>query len=914
MPPAGLTAWESLDSQFQNPGIRHMTALKAEHPDNAELSHFNLGRLEPDRQADVEKHVDTCCVCSENLKTLTSGDDDFVSLLREARQYDPVQSPQTGTISLAVSSAATHLESETDYPVPHPQLLSDSARALADHPRYRVVGVLGRGGMGAVYKAEHRAMNRLVALKVLNAEYVRNPDAIHRFRREARAAARLNHPNIVTAYDAEQTGDHHFLVMEFVEGVTLAEEVKRLGRLPVDHACRYMYFAALGLQHAAETGMVHRDIKPHNLMVTPDGRLKVLDFGLASFAGDSAARGELTAHGTFMGTPDYVAPEQADDASTADVRSDIYSLGATFYFLLTGQVPFPEPSVMKKLAGHMSREPRSVTEFRDDIPVEVVQAVRRMMAKEPSARFQRPFEVANALRPLVHDPAPLQSPAVVPEHDSSTVTPASARDSERETSPAAIPVPPRAGAGTSIRLLGGILALFLAGAVYWIQTDNGTVVIKTEASDVEVHVTQDGELITIIDTATERKFQLKSGKYGLRLASGESGFELSTNELMLERDGVKIVEVRKVKGLPGSVGTANPAAEAATLVDFNAKPKVVRDYGNVDVGSLVTTRQSTVFRFEYSTEGPAVPHCGYRVATSPTAVAANSVLSFNYRARNVSDLRLNLTLTNQLLSWFLKLPASDTWKEYRLPLSEKYSESIDGVTIQSVHLTTFAARQDDRPLAGHLELDSFRLESPAVVESLTAAMAPVYKAMRISNAQVSGGPHAVGDTVTIKYNLTNTSAQDLQIPIDRSYSRPFRLVGVHQHWVERQGKDSTIPSLAKGPARKGRLYAAGGSIIPTDAVIPAGMGPAFSPQLNTTGYPPGDYKFVIEYKAVRGDVIETSEVDFTLGEAKSDKNVAPEKAPPEGAQAGTPKPRNVAQFADGLVRLPSRKVLAVGNE
>ena len=161
-------------------------------------------------------------------------------------------------------------------------------KELADHPRYRVLGLLGAGGMGAVYKAEHRLMERPVALKVIRRGLTDDPAAAERFRREVKAAARLSHPHIVRAYDAEQAGDLHFLVMEFVEGTDLARLVAGQGPLPVARACEYARQAALGLQHAFEHGMVHRDIKPQNLMLTPDGQVKVLDFGLARFVSESA--------------------------------------------------------------------------------------------------------------------------------------------------------------------------------------------------------------------------------------------------------------------------------------------------------------------------------------------------------------------------------------------------------------------------------------------------------------------------------------------------------------------------------------------------------------------------------------------------------------------------------------------------
>ncbi len=292
--------------------------------------------------------------------------------------------------------------------------------ALAGHPRYRVLGLLGAGGMGAVYKAEHLRMERLVALKVISPALTGRPEMVERFHREVKAAARLAHPNIVTAYDADQAGDTHFLVMEYVEGTSLDQKVRQGGPLPVAEACEYARQCALGLQHAFERNMAHRDVKPHNLMLTPDGQVKVLDFGLARFvqeattarAGPAPAPGvtagpaaaALTETGTLMGTADFIAPEQATDPAQADVRADVYSLGCTLYYLLAGHPPFPEGTALDKLTAHCERAPTPLTELRRDVPPALARVVERMMAKAPARRYQAPAEVAEALTPFVAPP------------------------------------------------------------------------------------------------------------------------------------------------------------------------------------------------------------------------------------------------------------------------------------------------------------------------------------------------------------------------------------------------------------------------------------------------------------------------------------------------------------------------------
>jgi tetratricopeptide (TPR) repeat protein len=272
---------------------------------------------------------------------------------------------------------------------------------LAGHPRYRIVRELGRGGMGVVYQAEQTLMGRPVAIKVISKALLEQPDALERFRREVRAAAQLAHPNIVIAHDAEQAGDLHMLVMEYVEGQSLDQVLKRRGPLPVLHACVYVRQAALGLQHAHEHGMVHRDIKPHNLMLTPKGQIKILDFGLAKAVSEQhPGQTALTALNSFMGTPDYSAPEQATDARSADIRADIYSLGCTLYCLLAGKPPFREETPVKTILAHLEKEPPPLPALRPDVPAELWQVVARMLAKAPAQRYQKPAEVAQALAPF----------------------------------------------------------------------------------------------------------------------------------------------------------------------------------------------------------------------------------------------------------------------------------------------------------------------------------------------------------------------------------------------------------------------------------------------------------------------------------------------------------------------------------
>ena len=254
--------------------------------------------------------------------------------------------------------------------------------------------------MGVVYLARNTLMDRLEVLKVLNKDMLERKGTYDRFLREIRAAARLNHPNVVGAYSALQIGQLLVFAMEYVEGYDLAKLVKSSGRLPVVKACYFIRQAALGLEHAHERGMVHRDIKPGNLMLTRRGDrgiVKILDFGLAKASSENPIDGGLTREGQMLGTPDYIAPEQTLDAQKSDIRADIYSLGCTLYYLLTGGPPFQGKSLYDILHAHHSVEARPLNLLRPEVPVDLAMVVARMMAKEPDRRFQTPGEVAQTL-------------------------------------------------------------------------------------------------------------------------------------------------------------------------------------------------------------------------------------------------------------------------------------------------------------------------------------------------------------------------------------------------------------------------------------------------------------------------------------------------------------------------------------
>jgi serine/threonine protein kinase len=354
---------------------------------------------------------------------------DFLELLR---RYSVLRQGQLAEIERSVSSgryADSHelardlLDRGSLTPYQVNQLLVGRCAELTVGP-YLVLERLGAGGAGEVFKARHQKMERLVALKLIRKELLADAEVVGRFHREIQVLSRLDHPNIVHAFDAgpvppaqrpreaggTPTPATHFLAMEFVEGTDLGRLVKQGGPMPALQACECVRQAALGLQHAHERGLVHRDIKPHNLIMSVrDGLTKVADLGLARLprsvileqTGDTTTGTLTPQNAVVIGTADYLAPEQAVDFHRADIRADIYSLGCTLYYLLTGQPPFAGGLLAEKLLKHQQADPPPVENFRQDLPAGLSPLLQQMLAKQPADRPQTPGEVATALTRLL---------------------------------------------------------------------------------------------------------------------------------------------------------------------------------------------------------------------------------------------------------------------------------------------------------------------------------------------------------------------------------------------------------------------------------------------------------------------------------------------------------------------------------
>jgi eukaryotic-like serine/threonine-protein kinase len=456
------------------------------------------------------------------------------------------------------------------------QIYSGKGRTLV-LGNYVALDKLGQGGMGVVLKAEHKRLKRLVALKVMSANVVKTPDALKRFHREVEAAAKLRHVNVVATDDADEAKGTHFLVMEYVEGSDLSVLVKKKGPLSVSHAVQCIVQAARGLEFAHSQGVVHRDIKPANLLLDSKGTVKILDMGLARIEGDTGSQAELTSTGAVMGTVDYMAPEQALSTKHADARSDIYSLGISLWYLLTGKCAYDGDTLMSKLLAHRDAPIPSLCRVDPDIPASVDSVFRKMVAKQAKDRYQSMTEVIRDLEacqsgssPEISEAAPssyedpslqsflsnlgaasssnvptqqVKTPAIGSKvnaaseatmingdfgvnTDPETMTSVRAEERQKRRSrqqEATQAIAPPLHRNPRVLLGGAAAAIVLLIAVMiLIQTPHGT--LRVEILDPEVEVTIKGTELTLSGTVIE-PISLKTGEKNLVITRGDLSFE-----------------------------------------------------------------------------------------------------------------------------------------------------------------------------------------------------------------------------------------------------------------------------------------------------------------------------------------------------------------------------------------------------
>ncbi|HEX4415297.1 MAG TPA: protein kinase [Lacipirellulaceae bacterium] len=359
---------------------------KALHPSPSELAAFAVGSLDDERAAIIESHVYACDRCADAVAQVP--DDDFLKQLQSSH-FPEGTAPGSRALAGLFETVGVAIDRAGD---------TDLAIEVRDHPRYSAKRLIAEGAMGRVYLAQVRGKTDFVAIKVMRPEIANQPGRIERFLQESRIAEKLNHPNVARVIGCEASGRLALIAMEFVEGRTLAQIVRQRGPLPIDEARECLRQMAEGLAYAAKQGVVHRDIKPHNVMFEPrSGFFKIVDFGLGRLVDEQRTGSRLTREHEILGTLNYIAPEQLMNSREANEASDIYSLGCTFYYLLTGGPPFTSKSVVELLKTHESERPIPVPTLRPEVPTDMAHLVEQMMQKDPPLRPQSMQEILDVL-------------------------------------------------------------------------------------------------------------------------------------------------------------------------------------------------------------------------------------------------------------------------------------------------------------------------------------------------------------------------------------------------------------------------------------------------------------------------------------------------------------------------------------
>lgn len=470
-------------------------------PEKQRLADYATGRLSEDLAVDVERHVSDCPTCDATLHSLEAASDTLVSGLKQPKAAEPyVDEPDFKRAAAQAerlpdeppkTEALSKGEQPTAASQPAPAGQPATSKAPPQLGPYRLLAKLGEGGMGAVYKAQHEHLEKLVAIKVLPKAAMNDKAAVDRFRREMKAVGRLHHPNIVTAHDAGEHRGVHFLVMEYVEGSDLSSLVKKQGPVPIDKATSYILQAARGLAFAHSKGIIHRDIKPANLLVDDEGTIKILDMGLARLDGDNAskdAKDGLTQTGQVMGTVDYMAPEQAFDTHRADAKADVYSLGCTLFRIVTGKNAFDGDTLVQKILAHRENAIPALSSPHGPISDAVEMIYRRMMGKKPDERPTM-AEVVTALEALSAKPQAAEQAAASIVIDVTKKPALAASLATRSPSRAKPNAKPHAsGTGRKppqkVRVAAaaaGAFALIALGVWLVVRNDRGEVVAKVEA-------------------------------------------------------------------------------------------------------------------------------------------------------------------------------------------------------------------------------------------------------------------------------------------------------------------------------------------------------------------------------------------------------------------------------------------------
>lgn len=557
-------------------------------PNPEDLRSFHLGMLDEDRELEVLDHLNSCPTCEDTVANLEGTEDSLVVAVRSSVDSESPVSDDRPSLQQALAE----IEGLVDVQETSNHSDANSTPDITERIRdYELLGALGEGGMGTVYRARHTRLDRQVALKLLPARRLRDNAAVAKFEREMKAIGRLDHPTIVRATDAGDVDGTHFLAMDYVEGIDLSKLVRLVGPLDVASACEIVRQAALGLDYAHQQELIHRDVKPSNLMLTLRGEVRILDLGLALFGAASEALDELTTVGQLMGTLDYMAPEQGDNSHDVDARADVYSLGTTLFKLLTGTAPYDSPDCrtpLAKMKALATIDAPSVAERRSELPAELVSLVDQCLARNVEDRFTSAKGLADSLLPFCEGhvltdlaecgrdlamredekiPQPPTLPPFVQRLDSLA---AETRINQRADSNGS-----RAGIARKLATWASVPLIFLAGIVIWIQTDNGTLVVECPKENIPIEIRTGGKFHSKETLSLgENELTIRSGTYEIVLPKDYESLTVENNVFTLKRGGEWIARVSKkssttqsgLPGIPGGVpgfGSGFPGAIAS---------------------------------------------------------------------------------------------------------------------------------------------------------------------------------------------------------------------------------------------------------------------------------------------------------------------------------------------------------------
>ncbi len=563
------------------------------------LKLYLAGWSDPDESAEIEAHLLDCNACEQTIVSLESDPDTLVDLVKNVER-NSIRSPGEDVPRNEFRSLENEME------------LNEFRSTVGP---YELLRPLGQGGMGAVYLATHQSLGKQVAIKLLPIRPFRNEHYAARFLREIRTAGKLNHASIVSATDAGEHNGIHFLVMEYIDGLDLSRIVRATGPLSISDACAAMRDVALGLSYAHSEGIVHRDIKPSNLILSNNGQVKILDFGLAQVSLWDEVSAELTTVGQLLGTLDYMAPEQAENPEAVDYRADLYSMGATLFRLLCGRPPLiaaPNLSPLAKLRQLAHHEPPSLHVLRPDAPEALTRLVDSLLARDPNQRPASAAHVAEQLEPLAADAglgsllaSARESVEAEPDKENCkfdfVVKPQGTHVTSQAPSqlqlqphssadlphagPAAAAVSPNSERGNSSShwkrwlMAASFLPFLLAGIWIILDTQKGQLVIESMDADVQVKLARDGkvyETLQIVPGANATK--LYAGQYEVLIDAGSDRFELDQDRFEIKRGDVVIAKVQQKSGpseSPTHVQAASPQASVPVIYNeptYDGKP------------------------------------------------------------------------------------------------------------------------------------------------------------------------------------------------------------------------------------------------------------------------------------------------------------------------------------------------------